>query len=193
MLREQEVMQILNHTGAYREGHFRLTSGLHTNVFLLCSMVQQYPEHTARLAQAMAEPFRVQQVDVVVGTAVGGVILAYEVARALGARAIFAEKSGTGAMVLRRGFALRPGERALVVEDAVTTGGSIRKVMATVAGHGAEVAGVTVLVDRSSGKVDVGAPLMALVTMDVPSWEPASCPLCASGVPLVLPKEAEAG
>ncbi len=188
-MRAEDVLQILEDTGAIRLGHFLLTSGLHTNLFLLCSLVQQFPHHTERLARAMAEPFRSMRVQVVVGTAVGGIILEYEVARALGARAIFAEKGGRGAMVLRRGFRLTPGERALVVEDALTTGGSVRSVMAVVEVARGQVIGVSALVDRSGGRINLGVPTQALVSMDVPAWDPAECPLCRQGIPLVEPKE----
>lgn len=188
-MHEEEVLRILRGAGVIREGHFHLTSGLHTDLFLLCSLVQQYPRHTMRLAEAMAVPFRSKQVQVVAGTAVGGIILAYEVARVLEARAIFAEKSGNGTMVLRRGFHLKPGARVLVVEDALSTGGSVRKVMDAIRAHHAEVVGVTALVDRSGGRTDVGVPIRALVTMDVPMWEPQQCPLCRDRIPLVEPKE----
>jgi orotate phosphoribosyltransferase len=183
-----EVLRILRETGVTREGHYRLTSGLHTNLFLLSSMVQQYPVQLARLAAAMAYPFRDQGVQVVAGPAVGGVILAYEVARALGARAIFAEKIGDGRMALRRGFRVGRGERVLVVEDAVSTGGSMRKVMDAVRPYGPHIVGASVIIDRSGGAVDLGVPLHALVTMTVPMWEPAACPLCRAGSPVLDPK-----
>ncbi|MDR7511828.1 MAG: orotate phosphoribosyltransferase [Armatimonadota bacterium] len=184
-----EVRRVLEETGVIRRGHFLLTSGLHTDLFLLCALVQQHPAPTARLAAAMAAPYRDARVQVVAGTAMGGVILAYEVARVLGARAIYAEKARDGGMVLRRGFRVAPGERALVVEDAVTTGGSIRKVLRAVEAAGGHVVGVSALVDRSAGRTDVGVPLRALLTLDVPAWEPATCPLCRQGVRLVEPKE----
>jgi orotate phosphoribosyltransferase len=183
-----EVLRILRETGVVREGHYRLTSGLHTNLFLLSSMVQQYPPHVTRIAEAMAAPFYGQGVEVVAGPAVGGVILAYEVARALGARAIFAEKIGDGRMALRRGFRVGRGERALVVEDAVSTGGSVRKVMDALRPYGAEIVGAAVIIDRSGGTADVGVPLHALVTMTVPMWDPAQCPLCRAGDPVLDPK-----
>ncbi|HEU4798352.1 MAG TPA: orotate phosphoribosyltransferase [bacterium] len=198
-MRSDEVLEILEASGAVRRGHFRLTSGLHSDLFLLCAQVIQYPKHTERLAEAMAGPFSDQRVQVVVGPALGGIILAYEVARVLGARAIFAEKTGakkgeaeTGAsaMALRRGFSLRPGERALVVEDALTTGGSIRNVIEVVRAHGAQVVGAAVLVDRSGGKIEHGVPLHALLSLEVQAWEPAQCPLCREHVPLIEPKEA---
>ncbi len=187
-MRSEEVLEILRETGVTREGHYRLTSGLHTNLFLLSSMVQQYPPLVARIAEAMADPFRDEGVQVVVGPAVGGVILAYEVARSLGARAIFAEKTGDGGMALRRGFRVAPGEPTLVVEDAVSTGGSVRKVMDAVRPFGAHIVAATVIIDRSGGLVDLGVPLHALVTMTVPMWDPAQCPLCRAGSPVLDPK-----
>lgn len=180
---------MLEASGAVRRGHFRLTSGLHSDLFLLCAQVMQYPDRTAQLAAALAERFAQQRVDVVAGPAVGGIILAYEVARQMGARAIFAEKSAAGSLVLRRGFAVQRGERVLVVEDALTTGGSLRQVIEVVRAQGAEVIGAAVLVDRSGGKVELGVPVQALLTLDVASWTPADCPLCRAGVPLTEPKE----
>lgn len=188
-MRPDEVLAILESTGAVRRGHFRLTSGLHTDLFLLCAQVMQDPDLTAALAAAVAEPFQDQHVEVVIGAAVGGIILSYEVARQLGARAIFAEKSGPGAMALRRGFTLRPGERALVVEDALTTGGSVRNVIDAARAGGAQVLAVGALVDRSGGAIDLGVPLRALLTMKVNVWDPGQCPLCRQGLPLVEPKE----
>lgn len=190
---QHDVLRILTDTGVIRKGHFRLTSGLHTDLFLLCSLVQQFPEPTAHLAVAMAEPFRSARVQVVAGTAMGGIIFAYEVARALGARAIYAEKSGDGAMLLRRGFGVRQGDQVLVVEDAVSTGGSVRKVLDVLRARQAEVIGVSALVDRSGGRADLGVRMHALVTMGVSMWEPPSCPLCRDGVPLVEPKELTGG
>lgn len=188
-MRPDEVRRILEAAGAVRAGHFRLTSGLHSDLFLLCAQVMQHPDHAARLAEAIAEPYHGQRVETVIGPALGGIILAYEVARHLGARAIFAEKSGGAVMVLRRGFTLDPGERVLVVEDALTTGGSIRKVIDVVHAAGAEVIGAAVLVDRSGGRMDLGVPVRSLLTLEVSSWDADHCPLCRAGVPLVEPKE----
>ncbi|HLA25056.1 MAG TPA: orotate phosphoribosyltransferase [bacterium] len=185
----EDVRAILDRTGAVRRGHFLLTSGLHTELFLLCAQVMQYPHELTAIAAAMAVPFRGAQVEVVVGPAVGGIILAYEVARQLNARGIFAEKSEEGRMVLRRGFTVRPGERALVVEDALTTGGSTRNVIDALRAAGADVVGITALVDRSGGAIDFGVPLHALLTMRIETWPPAECPLCRAGVPLVSPKD----
>jgi orotate phosphoribosyltransferase len=183
-----DVWAILERTGAVRRGHFLLTSGLHTNTFLLCAQVMQYPHELAPIASAMAAPFQGAGVQVVAGPAVGGIILAYEVARQLNARAIFGEKS-EGGMVLRRGFTLQPGERTLVVEDALTTGGSTRQVIDAVGGAGGEVIGVAALVDRSGGAIDFGVRLHALLTVRIEAWPPEACPLCRAGVPLVVPKD----
>ena len=188
MMRDEAVSAILDRTGAVRRGHFLLTSGLHTDLFLLCAQVMQYPEVLAPLAAAMAAPFQEERVEVVAGPAVGGIILAYEVARQLRARSIFAERRGEG-MVLRRGFAVRPAERALVVEDALTTGGSTRQVIEAIRTAGADVVGVAALVDRSGGAIDLGVPLHALLVMRVEAWPPEACPLCRAGVPLVTPKD----
>jgi orotate phosphoribosyltransferase len=185
----EDVRAILDRTGAVRHGHFLLTSGLHTDLFLLCAQVMQYPHELAPIASAIAARFQAARVEVVAGPAVGGIILAYEVARQLRIRAIFAEKSGEGRMVLRRGFTVRPGERALVVEDALTTGGSTRGVIGAVRAAGAEVVGVAVLVDRSGGTVDFGVPLHALLAMRIEAWAPSECPLCRAGVPLAVPKD----
>jgi orotate phosphoribosyltransferase len=188
-MRPEDVRAILDRTGAVRRGHFLLTSGLHTDLFLLCAQVMQYPRELTPIASAMAMPYRSEAVEVVVGPAVGGIILAYEIARQLNVRGIFAEKNGAGRMVLRRGFTLRPGERAIVVEDALTTGGSTRSVIDAVREAGAEVVGVAVLVDRSGGTVDVGVPIHALLTMRIEAWPPSACPLCRAGIPLVVPKD----
>lgn len=189
-----DVIATLKETTAYREGHFQLTSGRHSGVFLLCAQALQYPQHTAALCRAMAAPFAGQGVDAVVGPAVGGIILAYEVARALGEqsgrwpRALFTEKTEGGGMALRRGFTLAAGERVLVVEDAVTTGGSVFKSLAAIRPLGAQVIGVSIIADRSGGAADFGAPLHSLVTLQIESWEPEACPLCRQGLPLTRPK-----
>jgi orotate phosphoribosyltransferase len=189
MMRPEDVRATLDRTGAVRRGHFLLTSGLHTDLFLLCAQVMQYPHELTPIAAAMAAPHQAAEIGVVVGPAVGGIILAYEVARQLRTRGIFAEKGRQGEMMLRRGFTVRPGERALVVEDALTTGGSTRGVIEAVRAAGAEVVGIAVLVDRSGGTVDFGVPLRALLTMRIGAWPPSECPLCRAGVPLVVPKD----
>lgn len=185
----QAVMAVLEQTGTLRKGHFLLTSGRHSDRFLLCAQVMQHPQHLGPLCAAMVAPFQGQGIETVAGPAMGGVLLSYECARALGARAVYAEKDGQGGMVMRRGFHIRPGEPVLVVEDAVTTGGSVFRTLEAVRAAGAKVAGVAIMVDRSGGTVDFGAPLHALVSMQVDSWTAEDCPLCRQGVPLVEPKK----
>jgi len=189
IMNEAEVLALFRATGVLLEGHFRLTSGRHSPVFLQCSQVMQHPRQAERLGAALAAVFADADVATVIGPAMGGIILAHVTARVLGARALFAEKED-GRMVLRRGFAVVPGERVLVVEDAITTGGSALDVVALARAAGAEVVGIGCLVDRTGGKLDLGLPLKSLLRLEVPSYAPEECPLCAAGVPLTEPKRA---
>ncbi|MFO8059032.1 MAG: orotate phosphoribosyltransferase [Bacillota bacterium] len=184
----EEILQLFRETGVLLEGHFRLTSGMHSPQFLQCARVLRFPEQARRLTRIMAGPFRDAGVDKVVGPALGGIILSYEVARHLGAEALFVEKSD-GRMALRRGFSAGPGDRVLVVEDAVSTGGSVNAVMEIFSQLRAEIVGVSVLVDRTGGATDFGVPFHSVLTMDIPAYSPASCPLCREGVPLTYPKD----
>ncbi|NLM45848.1 MAG: orotate phosphoribosyltransferase [Firmicutes bacterium] len=187
MLTEKKVMDILQETGVLLQGHFLLTSGRHSEHYLQCARVFQYPDRAAELCRALAEKFAGFEPDVCIGPALGGIIIAYETARELKTRGIFAERDETGGMTLRRGFAIKPGEKVLVLEDVVTTGGSVREVMELVQAHGGQVVGVGSIVDRSNGQVDFGVPYHALVRLDVTSFAPADCPLCAQGIPAVKP------
>jgi orotate phosphoribosyltransferase len=180
---EEEVKQLLIDTGAVMEGHFLLTSGLHSPMYVEKFQVLQYPEHTASLCRALAAHYKDQNVELVVGPVTGGVLLAHEVGKNLGTRAIFTEREN-GKMTLRRGFVIKPGERVLVVEDIVTTGGSVREVIDVVREHGGELVGVGMLVDRSGGKVNFGIPAKSLLQLDVTTYQPDECPLCAAGVPM---------
>ncbi len=186
-MNEEKLTKLLIETGVILDGHFLLTSGRHSGRFLLCSQLLQYPRHAETVCRLMAGPFKDDQIDTVIGPAMGGVILAYEIARLLGARAIFAERAAEG-MVLRRGFKLTPGERILVVEDAVTTGGSVQKVLDLLSGTGVEVVGVSVMIDRTAGRLAFNVPTKALMTMDIESFDQADCPLCRRGLPLAKPK-----
>lgn len=186
MLSQEEILNMFLESGALLEGHFLLTSGRHSNRYMQCARVLQYPHYAEKLGAALAEGFKDAGVEAVIGPAMGGIIVAHEVGRALGTRAFFAERE-QGVMTLRRGFTLEPGTRVLVCEDVVTTGGSVREVMEVVREKGAQVVGVGVLVDRSGGKVDFGVPLRALLTMEIPSYDAAECPLCREGLPLVKP------
>lgn len=187
MLTKEEATNIFSKAGALLEGHFRLTSGRHSNQYMQCAQVLQYPDATEKLARHLAEQFKDENVQTVIGPAMGGIIVAYEVARQLGVPGIFTERQD-GSMALRRGFSIKPGERVLVVEDVVTTGGSVQEVIDLVKGAGGNVVGVGVLVDRSGGKADFGVKTRAVLTMDIQSWEADDCPLCREGkTPAVKP------
>ncbi len=180
MLSQEEAISIFTRSGALMEGHFKLTSGRHSNRYMQCAQVLQYPQFTEQLAAHIAEKFAADKIEVVIGPAMGGIIVAYETARQLKVPGIFCEREN-GQMALRRGFTLQPGSRVLVVEDVVTTGGSVVEVMEIVRATGAEVIGVGVLVDRSAGQVDFGVRKEAVLTMDIESWPPDDCPLCREG------------
>ncbi|MBD3366909.1 MAG: orotate phosphoribosyltransferase [Candidatus Eisenbacteria bacterium] len=167
-------------------GHFRLSSGRHSGEYCQCARVLEDPGRAEELGAALAGLFEDTEVDIVVSPALGGVIIGHEVARALGVRSFFAERRD-GKMTLRRGFLLEPDERVLIVEDVVTTGGSVREVAEVVGDAGARVVGFGFLVDRSSGDVDLGAPMRALVRRNMPSYEPERCPLCDENRPLTRP------
>ncbi len=181
------VAEIFEKSGAVLKGHFLLTSGLHSPVYWEKALVLQYPEYTARLCGMIADYFRGRGASVVAGPTTPGIILAYEVARQLGVRGIFAEKDDSGERVFRRGFSIGPGEKVLIVDDILTTGGSIREVMAAVAKQRANAIGVGVLVDRSQQKVDFGMPLFSCLRSETVTYKPESCPLCAANIPLVKP------
>ena len=167
-------------------GHFRLTSGLHSDIYLQSALVLQYPEHAARLGDALAAPFGDAGAQSVLAPAIGGILVAHEVARALGVRALFTEREN-GVMRLRRGFALTPGERCLVVEDVITTGGSTREVVECVRASGGAVVGVGSLIDRSGGAAAFDVKRVALATVSATTWPPASCPLCKTGSQAIKP------
>jgi len=183
---ENEILEIFRKHSAVLEGHFILSSGLHSNRYIQCALVLQHPRVAERLCSELAAKLKHLGAEVVAAPALGGVIVSHEVARALGVRALFTERQ-EGAMTLRRGFSLEPGEPTLVVEDVVTTGGSTRETMTAVEQAGGRVVGVGSLIDRSGGKVDLGIPRAALVTLEVKNYDPADCPLCQSGIPAVKP------
>jgi orotate phosphoribosyltransferase len=183
----EAILETFREAGALLEGHFLLSSGLHSPKYLQCALVLQDPARAERLCGQLARAFADDRIETVLGPAMGGILVAYELARALGARAIFAERE-EGRMRLRRGFRIEPRQRVLLAEDVVTTGGSLREVLALVREAGAEVVGVAALVDRTSGRdPGFGTPLTALVQLDVPTHVPEECPLCREGVPVVKP------
>ena len=187
-MREREIKGILDTTGAYQQGHFELSSGLHSGVYLQCARLLQDPVISGRLCAALAEKFSADRPDIVIGPAMGGVIVAYETARALGARAIFTERDRAGDMVLRRGFIVPPGSRVLVAEDVLTTGKSVKEVIRLLKESGITPAGIASLVDRSAERIDFsGIIYKSLIKLSVPVFQEQDCPLCKEGLPLTKP------
>jgi len=180
---EKEVLSLLRETGALLKGHFKLSSGLHSSEYVQCALVLSFPDYAEKLAEFLAKPFKEEKIDIVIGPAMGGIVLSQEVGRALGARAIFAERE-EGILSLRRGFKIQEGERVLVVEDVVTTGGSVREVIRMAKEEGGAVKGVASLIDRSSGKVDFGVRWESLVSLDLKVYPPGRCLLCKEKIPL---------
>ena len=181
-----QVLQLLRVTGALLEGHFILTSGLHSGGYVQCAKVLQYPQHAETLGRWIAERFHGMTVEVVLSPAIGGIVIGQEVARALGVRAIFGERE-SGVMTLRRGFEVAPGERVLVVEDVTTTGGSVREVMQVAQEHQGQVVGVGAILNRSPGQIDLGVPLHTLALLQIQNYQPDVCPLCRQGSQAVKP------
>ena len=172
--------------GALLEGHFRLTSGLHSPGYLQCALVLQHPADAGAFGEAIAALVRRLGAQVVLSPALGGIVIGQEVGRALGLRAIFAERQD-GALTLRRGFTLGPGEKVLVVEDVITTGGSTRETIDVARAAGAEVVGAASIIDRSGGRQGLDVPYFSLATVSFPTYQPESCPLCVAGQPVVKP------
>lgn len=182
----EEVLKIYQETGALLTGHFLLSSGLHSDRYLQSALVLQQPDIATKLCAALAEYFRDLKVEVVIAPALGGVFVSHETARALGVRALFAERV-SGELTLRRGFTIKPGERTLVVEDVITTGKSTKETIEVVQKAGGTVVAAGALVDRSGGKAALGVPSKALVTLDVPTYTPEACPMCKAGSTPVKP------
>jgi orotate phosphoribosyltransferase len=186
---QSTVLDLFRQSGALLEGHFRLTSGLHSSGYLQCALVLQHPTHAEALGRALASSIGMYNATAVLSPALGGLIIGHEVARALGVRAIFAERQD-GSLTLRRGFSLSTSDRVVVIEDVVTTGGSTRETMAVARAAGATVLTAGAIIDRSGGastpeRIDV--PFHSLVTLSLPTYQPEQCPLCAEGVPVVKP------
>lgn len=187
MLSREEALRIFVDAGALLAGHFVLTSGRHSDHYIQCAQVLKYPLYTQVLARHLADDFRDDDIEIVIGPAIGGIIVSYEVGRQLQVPAVFAEREN-GLMTLRRGFELHQNQRVLVVEDVITTGGSVREVMQLVEECGAKVAGVGVLVDRSNGSVEFGVKQCQVLSMEVKSWDATDCPLCKEGrIPAMKP------
>ena len=182
----EQVIDQFRDTGALLEGHFQLSSGLHSTVYLQCALVLQFPDKAESFARAIAEKFQDAGIQLVASPAIGGIVIGHEVARALGARFVWTEREA-GQMTLRRGFTVSPGEKTLIVEDVITTGGSTRDTIETLKRAGADVIAAASIIDRSAGSADVGVPLMALASLKVLSVEASECDACKLGEPVVKP------
>jgi len=180
------LLTLFRQSGALLDGHFRLSSGLHSTGYLQCALVLQHPDHAEALGRAIADRTRDLKATVVLSPALGGVVIGQEVGRALGVRAIFAERQD-GTLTLRRGFTLSSDDRVLVVEDVLTTGGSTRETMQVAAAAGGRVVGAASIVDRSGGVARFDVPFAALLDVSLPTYQPDACPLCAQGLPVVKP------
>lgn len=202
MMEREELLKMFESARAIRHGHFELSSGLHSAMYVQCALVLQYPRFAEALGRDLGEKFARHEIEAVVSPAMGGLIIGQEVARALpergispavdaprggGVPAIFVERDASGKMSMRRGFSLRPGQRVLVVEDVWTTGGSTREAIRVVDEAGGRVAAAGALIDRSAGKVDLGVPAKALLEISIPSYAADDCPLCQSGGVAVKP------
>lgn len=183
---QTEILETFKRTGALLEGHFVLSSGLHSSVYLQCAIALQSPAVAAQFGAAIASQFWEQGIETVASPAIGGLIIGYEVARQLGVRFIWTERE-QGAMTLRRGFTVREGERILVVEDVITTGGSTRETIGTLSQYGAEIVGAASIIDRSGGEANVDVPRVSLATLNVPAVGPVQCEACLRGERAVKP------
>ena len=192
IIKTEEVMKKFEQAGAIQKGHFKLTSGVHSDTYIQCAQVMQYPGFMHNLCSELGRKFRGEDIDVIVGPAIGGIIISHVMAQVLGpwVRAIFTERENRK-MTLRRSFEIKKDEKVLVVEDVTTTGGSVREVIDIVKERGGQVVGIGVLIDRSGGRIDFGVKMKSLLTLDIKSYQPEDCPLCKKGVPVVKPGSRE--
>lgn len=192
IIKTEEVMKKFEQAGAIQKGHFKLTSGVHSDTYIQCAQVMQHPEFMHNLCSELGKKFRGDDIDVIIGPAIGGIIMAHVMARVLGpwVRAIFTEREN-GKMTLRRSFEINQREKVLVVEDVTTTGSSVREVMDIVKSRQGKVVGAGVLIDRSGGKVNFGVKTERLLTVDIKTYLPEECPLCKKGIPVVKPGSRE--
>ncbi len=186
MMTNQEIIAMLKEAGVLLEGHFLLTSGRHSDKYMQCAKIFQDAKYSVPLCAELVAQYRDENVELVIGPAIGAISMSYEVGKQLGVRNIFAEREN-GVMTLRRGFTIEKGERVLIVEDVVTTGGSVREVMDLVRACGGEIVGVGSIVDRTGGAIDFGVPYRSAFSMDITSYEPENCPICKTGMPLIKP------
>lgn len=186
MLTNERILEILKKAGVLLEGHFLLTSGRHSNKYLQCAKIFKHAKYSEELCRDLAEKFAGDGIDLVVGPAMGAVIMAYEVSRHLNVENIFTERED-GKMTLRRNFEIKEGQKVLVVEDVITTGGSVKEVIEIVKECGGVVAGVGAIVDRTGGNIDFGTKFESVISMEVESFEADNCPICKTDIPLVKP------
>lgn len=183
----EELMQILTETGAYQSGHFKLSSGLHSGNYIQCSQLLKFPRIAEKVCAEIGELFKDENIEMVVGPAIGGILVAYEVGRALNVPAIFAEREN-GVMTLRRGFHVEPGTRCVVTEDVLTTGGSAQEVVELLQSKGAEVVAATSIIDRTPGNtIKLKVPFKSLIQLSFPTHNPEECPMCKEGMPIQKP------
>lgn len=188
MITNERVTEVLKEAGVLLEGHFLLTSGRHSNKYLQCANIFRNTKYSEELCAALAEKYKDDDIQLIIGPAMGAVQMAYEVSRNFGCENFFTERDENGKMQLRRGFSIKPGQRVLVVEDVVTTGGSVREVVEYIQKNGGVVAGVGSIVDRTGGNIDFGVPFKAVYSVDVQSWDKDECPLCKEAkIELVKP------
>lgn len=185
-MNSERILEHFRSSGALLEGHFILSSGLHSPNYLQCALALQYPADAAKFGRSIAERFADANVETIASPAIGGLIVGYAVAQALNLRFVWTEREN-GAMTVRRGFSVKKGEKILVVEDVITTGGSTRECIEALEKNGAKVTNAASIIDRSNGAADVGVPRIALVGLKVPSYKPENCPLCAAGEIAVKP------
>ena len=185
-MNKETILEYFKETDALLDGHFILSSGLHSPKYLQCALALQFPKNAAEFGRAIAENFADAEIETVASPAIGGLIIGYEVAKALNVRFIWTERQN-GEMTLRRGFSIKKGEKILAVEDVITTGGSIKECIEVLKNHGGNVTNAATIIDRSNGKADVGVPFSALVGLEVPSYKPENCPLCKTGEEAVKP------
>ncbi|HLM59208.1 MAG TPA: orotate phosphoribosyltransferase [Pyrinomonadaceae bacterium] len=185
-MNSNQILEHFRQTNALLEGHFILSSGLHSPNYLQCALALQYPSDAAKFGKAIAKHFIDENIETVASPAIGGLIIGYETAKALNVRFIWTEREN-GAMTVRRGFSVKENERTLVVEDVITTGGSTRECIAALESHGAKTVAAASIIDRSNGAADVGVKRIALVSLEVPTYQPEACPMCARGDKAIKP------
>ena len=185
-MKDKAILNLFEKTNALLKGHFKLSSGLHSEKYLQCALVLQYPKYSKYLCLELAKKFKKEKPSAVIAPAIGGVLVSYEVANALGCRSLFTEREN-GAMTLRRGFDIKKSERILVVEDVITTGGSTKEVIDVVKQRGGDVIGVGAIIDRSFARIDFGVRFKCLIKLSVKTFEPANCPLCKKNIPISKP------